>query len=229
MDLRERVANLMRQVRPELAELVAIQSVADPRQFPPEECARAARWVLDAFAGAGFSDARLADMADGSHAVLGTRPGPDPDAPTVLLYAHYDVQPPLNEADWRTPPFELTEVDGRWYGRGAADCKGNILMHLTALRALGDEVPVNLKLVVEGSEETTGALEGFVPGHADLLRADAILVCDALAPQPNDLGVRLWRHHIVVVIARPDAFVGVVHGARLQLATDRFGKTSRLF
>jgi cysteinylglycine-S-conjugate dipeptidase len=99
MDLRERIASLMGQVRPELAELVAIRSVADPRQFPPEECARAARWVLAAFAGVGFSDARLAEMADGSQAVLGTRPGPDPDAPTVLLYAHYDVQPPLNEAD----------------------------------------------------------------------------------------------------------------------------------
>jgi len=158
MDLRERIAKLMNQVRPELAELVAIPSVADPRLFPPDECVRAARWVRDAFAGAGFSDARLAEMADGSQAVLGSRPGPDPDAPTVLLYAHYDVQPPLNEADWRTPPFELTEAGGRWYGRGAADCKGNIMMHLTALRALGEAVPVNLKLVVEGSEETTGAL-----------------------------------------------------------------------
>src|SRR5262252_8646764 len=104
MDLRGRIASLMSQVRPELAELVAIRSVADPRQFPQEECARAARWVQDAFAGVGFSDARLAVMADGSQAVLGTRPGPDPDgvlgtrpgpdpdAPTVLLYAHYDVQ-----------------------------------------------------------------------------------------------------------------------------------------
>ena len=52
----------------------------------------------------------LAEMADGSHAVLGTRPSPDPDAPAVVLYAHYDVQPPLNEADWRTAPFELTEA-----------------------------------------------------------------------------------------------------------------------
>src|SRR5262249_30938208 len=139
----------------------------------------AARWVRDAFAGAGFTDAWLAEMSDGSQAVLGSRPCPDPDAPTVLLYAHYDVQPPLDERAWRTPPFELTEVGGRWYGRGAADCKGNIVMLLTALRALGDQVPVNLTLVVEGSEEQgTGGLEDFVPRHPDLLRADAILVCD---------------------------------------------------
>jgi acetylornithine deacetylase/succinyl-diaminopimelate desuccinylase-like protein len=70
-------------------------------------------------------------------------------------------------------------MEGRWYGRGTADCKGNILMHLTALRALGADVPVHLKLVVEGSEEQgTGGLEEFVPGHADLFRADTILVCD---------------------------------------------------
>ncbi|TWD74833.1 acetylornithine deacetylase/succinyl-diaminopimelate desuccinylase-like protein [Kribbella amoyensis] len=179
MELRESVAGLMGRVHGELSELVAIRSVADPRQFPPEECAKAAKWVLDAFAAEGFADAHLEETADGSHAVVGSRPGPGPDAPTVLLYAHYDVQPPLDDDAWRTPPFELTEVDGRWYGRGAADCKGNILMHLTALRALGNDLPVNLKLVVEGSEEQgTGGLEDFVPKNADLLRADAILVCD---------------------------------------------------
>jgi acetylornithine deacetylase/succinyl-diaminopimelate desuccinylase-like protein len=169
----------MGRARTDLAELVAIPSVADPRQFPPEECERAAHWVLDAFADLGFSDAHLAQTADGSQAVVGSRPCGDPDAPTVLLYAHYDVQPPLDERAWRTKPFELTESAGRWYGRGAADCKGNIVMHLTALRALGDDVPVNLKLVVEGSEEQgTGGLEAFVPPNADLLRADAILVAD---------------------------------------------------
>lgn len=179
MDLRSRIADLMRPAQGELAEFVAIRSVADPRQFPPEECAKAAHWVLDKFAELGFSDARLERTPDGSDAVVGSRPGPDPDAPTVLLYAHYDVQPPLDDAAWRTPPFELTEVGGRWYGRGSADCKGNILAHLIALRALGDDVPVNLKLVVEGSEEQgTGGLEAFVESHPDLLRADSILVCD---------------------------------------------------
>lgn len=179
MDLRSRVDELMATAHDELAELVAIPSVADPRQYPAEECARAARWVQEKFAEVGFTDAHLAETADGSMAVVGSRPCGDPDAPTVLLYAHYDVQPPLDEAAWRTPPFTLTEVDGRWYGRGSADCKGNIVMHLAALRALGDDVPVNLRLVVEGSEEQgTGGLEAFVPPNADLLRADAILVCD---------------------------------------------------
>lgn len=177
--LRARVAELMARAREELAELVTIKSVADPRQYPPEECERAAEWVRTKFAELGFADAHLEETADGSQAVVGSRPCTDANAPTVLLYAHYDVQPPLDEDAWRTPPFELTEVDGRWYARGAADCKGNIVMHLTALRALGDDVPVNLKLVVEGSEEQgTGGLEAFVPTHTDLLSADVILVCD---------------------------------------------------
>jgi len=179
MHLRARVAELMPLARTELAELVAFKSVADPRQYPAQECERCAQWVLGKFSELGFADARLEQTADGSLAVIGSRPCPDADAPTVLLYAHYDVQPPLGEAAWHTPPFELTEVNGRWYGRGAADCKGNILMHLTALRALGEDIPVNLNLVVEGSEEQgTGGLEDFVPNHPDLLRADAILVCD---------------------------------------------------
>ena len=212
MDLRSRIADLMPQAREELAELVAIRSVADPRQFPPEECDRAAQWVLDQFAELGFTDAHLEETADGSDAVVGSRPCSRGDAPTVLLYAHYDVQPPLDDAAWRTPPFELTEVDGRWYGRGTADCKGNIVMHLAALRALGEDVPVNLKLVVEGSEEQgTGGLEAFVPEHADLLRADTILVCDTGNAAVGHPAATVSLRGMVNVVVTVEALASEVH------------------
>jgi acetylornithine deacetylase/succinyl-diaminopimelate desuccinylase-like protein len=176
--LRERVRSLMPRARDDLAELVSMRSVADPRQYPVEECLRAARRVAEAFAEAGLQDARLIDMPYGHPAVYGYTPGP-PGSPTVLLYCHYDVQPPLDEGAWTSPPFELRERDGRWYGRGAADCKGNIVMHLTALRALGARWPVGIKLIAEGSEEQgLNELEEWVPGNPQLLRADSILVGD---------------------------------------------------
>ncbi|MFE3998423.1 dipeptidase [Nocardioides sp. YIM B13467] len=212
MDLRSRIAELMPQAREELAELVAIKSVADPRQFPPEECHRAAQWVLDHFAALGFDDARLAETSDGSNAVVGSRQCTRPDAPTVLLYAHYDVQPPLDDAAWQTPPFELVEKDGRWYGRGTADCKGNILMHLLALRALGQDVPVNLKLVVEGSEEQgTGGLEAFVVDNADLLRADTILVCDTGNAAVGQPAATVSLRGMVNVVVTVEALASEVH------------------
>ncbi|MFC5267131.1 dipeptidase [Kribbella qitaiheensis] len=212
MQLRTRIADLMPRAREELADLVAIRSVADPRQFPAEECERAATWVLEKFKELGFSDAELKETADGSMAVVGSRPCSDPDAPTVLLYAHYDVQPPLDDDAWRTPPFELTEVDGRWYGRGTADCKGNIVMHLTALRALGEQVPVNLKLVVEGSEEQgTGGLEAFVPDHADLLRADTILVCDTGNAAVGHPAATVSLRGMVNVVVTVEALGSEVH------------------
>ena len=212
MELTDRIAELLPRARTELAELVAIRSVADARQFPPEECANAAHWVLDAFHEVGFEDVALHETADGSQAVVGSRACSRPDAATVLLYAHYDVQPPLDEAAWRTPPFVLTEVEGRWFGRGAADCKGNIVMHLAALRALGDDVPVNLKLVVEGSEEQgTGGLEDFVPRNAGLLAADAILVCDTGNAAVGVPAVTVSLRGMVNVVVRVEALPSELH------------------
>jgi acetylornithine deacetylase/succinyl-diaminopimelate desuccinylase-like protein len=178
----EAVAGLMPRARTELAELVAFRSVADPEQFPKSECEGAARWVADALRTEGFEDVEVFGTPDGTESVYGLLPGPE-GAPTVLLYAHYDVQPPLDESAWHTPPFTLTErEDGRWYGRGAADCKGGILMHLTALRALraaGGGLPVTVKFIAEGSEEQgTGGLQRYAEAHPELLAADTIVIGD---------------------------------------------------
>ncbi|KUL76583.1 MULTISPECIES: dipeptidase [unclassified Streptomyces] len=177
----ETVASLMPRAKAELTELVAFKSVADFDQFPRSESEGAARWVADALRAEGFEDVALLDTPDGTQSVYGYLPGPE-GAKTVLLYAHYDVQPPLDEAGWDTPPFELTERDGRWYGRGAADCKGGVIMHLLALRALkaNGGVPVHVKVIAEGSEEMgTGGLERYAEAHPELLTADTIVIGDS--------------------------------------------------
>ncbi|MDQ0945181.1 dipeptidase [Streptomyces sp. V1I1] len=176
----ETIASLMPRAKAELTELVAFQSVADEAVAPRSECEAAANWVAGALRSEGFQDVALLDTPDGSQSVYGLLPGPE-GAPTVLLYAHYDVQPKLDESAWVTPPFELTERDGRWYGRGAADCKGGFIMHLLALRALKTNggIPVTVKVIVEGSEEQgTGGLEQYAEAHPELLTADAIVIGD---------------------------------------------------
>ncbi|MFE9644720.1 dipeptidase [Streptomyces sp. NPDC006365] len=177
----ETVASLMPRAKAELTELVAFKSVADFDQFPRSESEGAANWVARALRTEGFQDVALLDTPDGTQSVYGFLPGPE-GAKTVLLYAHYDVQPPLDETAWATPPFALTERDGRWYGRGAADCKGGVIMHLLALRALkaNGGVPVNVKVIAEGSEEQgTGGLERYAEDHPELLTADTIVIGDA--------------------------------------------------
>ncbi len=181
--LRGSVAGLMPQAWQDLQRLVAIPSVADPSQFPPQRCLEAAEYVREAASGAGIEQCRLLDMPDGHPAVFGHTPAPA-GAPTVLLYCHYDVQPPLDDDAWLSPPFQLTDRDGRWYGRGAADCKGNVVAHLTALRALGGgqpagRFPVGIKLIAEGAEEQgTGGLEEFVRRQPEMLAADVVIVLD---------------------------------------------------
>ncbi|WP_433291281.1 dipeptidase [Actinoplanes sp. CA-030573] len=209
--LRGRIKSLMPKAKDDLAAMVAYKSVHDAKQFPPSECDGMVDWLLGTFRGLGFDDVDAYETPDGSKAVCGSRPGPA-GAPTVLLYFHHDVQPPLDDAAWQTPVWELTERDGRWYGRGAADCKGNIVTHLTALRALGDDLPVTVKIVGEGSEEQgTGGLEAFVPAHADLLRADAILVCDAGNFAVGQPAVTSTLRGLANVVVSVDTMAGPMH------------------
>lgn len=199
----------MDRARADLAALVALPSVHGAE---PEACAQARDLVRDLLAdlpvpGLGPETVEVVETSDGSHAVFAHRPAA-PGRPTVLLYSHYDVQPSGDPAAWTSSPWELTERGDRWYGRGAADCKGNLVVHLTALRALAaaggggggghdDDAAstgaaatgtsghdplsgLGIRLVVEGSEETGGGgLDDLVAERPDLVAADAILIVDS--------------------------------------------------
>jgi len=176
-ELRARVHDLMPEAQEQLSRLVEIPSVAFP-DFPREPVDQAAQAVAGLMETSGLPEVRLLDIPGGPRAVFGERLAP-PGKPTVLLYAHYDVQPAGDESAWTTPPFAPAVRDGRLYGRGAADDKGGVIMHAMALRALGDELPVGVKVIVEGEEEVgQGTLEAWVKGNPDLIRADLIIVAD---------------------------------------------------
>jgi len=176
-DLRAALASVLPSVRTDLERLVRIPSVS----AAPEHAAdveRSAEATRDLFAAEGF-ETRILRSGDGAPALLATKPGP-PGSPTVLLYAHHDVQPEGDHAAWDSAPFEPTEREGRLYGRGAADDKAGIAVHLAAVRALGDPLPLGVKVFVEGEEEIgSPTLEAFIGEHGDLLEADVIVIADS--------------------------------------------------
>ena len=181
-ELRERVAELMPELEAELMRLAAIPSVSAPG-FPREPLREAHDAVADAFSRAGATVETL-ELPDTAPIVTAEVPGP-PGAPTVLLYAHYDVQPPGDEAAWRTPPFEPRLTDGAIYGRGVADDKANVVMHLGALRVFDGRPPVGIKVVVEGQEEVGSPFDDLPLREPDRFRADAIVVGDAGNARPG--------------------------------------------
>ena len=138
-----------------------------------------AEHVANLLRAAGLPKVDVLQVAGGQPAVLGRRPGP-PGAPTVLLYAHHDVQPPGDRAAWESDPFEPTERDGRLFGRGAADDKAGIAVHLAALRAHGEHLPVAVVVLVEGEEEIgSPTLATFLQTYRDRLRSDVVILADS--------------------------------------------------
>jgi cysteinylglycine-S-conjugate dipeptidase len=177
-DLKNRVHDVLPGVLSDLAALVRIQSVsADPeRSGEVEKSARKTAQLLAA-EGVGAEIVRAYDGAP--PAVIGERKGP-PGAPVVLLYAHHDVQPENDPADWDSPPFEPTVRGDRLYGRGAADDKAGIAVHVGALRALGDDLPVTVRFFIEGEEEVSSkTLPDLLREYRDRLAADVIVIADA--------------------------------------------------
>lgn len=176
-DIVERVREVLPSVRADLEDLVRIESVwADPSRRPEVQCSAEA--VSKLLSEAGFDDIRIVSEG-GAPAVIARHPAP-PGAPTVLLYAHHDVQPEGDHSQWRTAPFEPTERDGRLYGRGTADDKAGIATHLAAFRAHGGAPPVGVTVFVEGEEESgSPSLGALLEAHKDLLAADVIVIADS--------------------------------------------------
>ncbi len=177
-DLRQRVQDVLPGIRRDLEDLVRIQSVsADPARAGEVE--RSAEAVAALFTGEGFQT-RIARAFDGAPpAVIAHKAGPV-GSPTVLLYAHHDVQPENDPGEWDSPPYEPTERNGRLYGRGAADDKAGIVAHLAAVRALGDDLPVGVVLFCEGEEEVgSDTLSQLLAQEKDELAADVIVIADS--------------------------------------------------
>jgi len=150
---------------------------ADPAAAP--HLRASAREVAAMLRRTGLPDVDVLTVEGGRPAVLGRRRGP-PGAPTVLLYAHHDVQPAGDPAAWDSEPFEPAERDGRLYGRGAADDKAGIAVHLAALRAHGDRLPVGVTVLVEGEEEIgSPALPRFLDAYRDRITADVLVLADS--------------------------------------------------
>ena len=176
-DLVARVKAVLPSVRADLEDLVRIESVwADPDRR--DEVRRSARAVADLLSAAGFASVEIVSEG-GAPAVIARHPAP-PGAPTVLLYAHHDVQPEGDPAQWDSPPFEPTERDGRLYGRGSADDKAGIATHLAAFRAHRGSPPVGVTVFVEGEEESgSPSLGALLAAHRDKLAADVIVIADS--------------------------------------------------
>jgi len=179
-DLHQRIAEDRDRIVDELGRLVTIPSVGY-EGYDPAHVRASAEATADILRDAALADVRLVELDGGHPAVFGQHEGPD-GAPTVLLYAHHDVQPAADPDEWAHPPFEPTEIDGRLFGRGSADDKCGIAIHAAAIRSLlaDGEPPVSIKVLVEGEEEcSTEHLPALVQGNADLLRADVAVVADS--------------------------------------------------
>jgi acetylornithine deacetylase/succinyl-diaminopimelate desuccinylase-like protein len=176
-DLRSVVAADMPRLKELLATLIRMESVS-AHGYDPGPVRRAGEAIVGMLDEAGFTNSRLLESSSGHPAVFAELPGPE-GAPTVLLYAHYDVQPPGPIEEWKTGPFDPVERDGRLYGRGASDNKAGVVMHLGAAAAYGGKPPVGVQLFLEGEEEAgSEGLPEILEKYADLLKPDVIVIGD---------------------------------------------------
>ena len=168
-------------VRVDLERLARIPSIwADPAHAADTEASAA---LVAELAGAlNPESVQILRAGGGAPAVVARWPAPE-GQPTVLLYAHHDVQPTGGDEHWTSPPFEPTERNGRLYGRGVADDKAGVMTHLAVLRAYGGKPPVGVTLFIEGEEESgSPTLATLLREHRALLASDVIVIADSANP-----------------------------------------------
>ena len=177
-DLAARVRGDVPRVREELERLVRIPSIAFEgfdQQYVQDSAEATAQILRDA----GCPEVRVLELSGAAPAVFADIPGPK-GSPTVLLYAHHDVQPPGPDSLWDSPPFEPVERDGRLYGRGSCDDKAGVVVHAAVVRAFGAQPPVHVKIFIEGEEEHGSPnLARFLDAFGDDLTADVIVLADS--------------------------------------------------
>ena len=162
----------------DLHRLISIPSISSMPEHDADVAA-CADAVSGLFRDLGASEVKLLD-GGGKPAVWANFPGPE-GSPTVLLYAHYDVQPTGDADAWTSPAFEPTERDGRLYARGSADDKGGVALHLVALRVFNGAPPVGVKVFIEGEEEVgSPSMPTLLDQYRDELAADVYVVADSV-------------------------------------------------
>lgn len=168
------------QVLQSLCDLIRIPSISFPG-FDPQEVARCAQATATLFESCGWQQVQIVHSATGAPAVLAAW-DLAPEAPTVLLYAHHDIQPPMREELWDSPPFVPQIREGRLFGRGAADDKAGVVLHAYSLALAlqaGLKPRVNLRVLIEGEEETgSQGLAQLLTTHRDFLHAQTVIVAD---------------------------------------------------
>ncbi len=172
----------------QLQDFLKIPSVSADRTNHQGDVQRAADWLSDQMRAAGLDNVEQIVIDDHHPIVYGEWLGAGADAPTVLIYGHYDVQPAAVEDGWDTDPFEPIVKDGKIYARGASDDKGQMFAQLKAVEALlqTNSCPVNVKFVAEGEEEiSSGGLTKFVPANKEKLAADVCVISDTAILDEN--------------------------------------------
>ena len=203
----------------ELCELLRIPSVSTKTERKPD-IERAANWVAEKLRKVGMSKVEV--IPTKGHPLVYAESLGAPGKPTVLFYGHYDVQPAEPLDLWTTPAFEPTVRDGNLFGRGTADDKGQVHIHLAALESMfaaEGKLPINIKVLIEGEEEVGSAnLWDFVQSNKAKLQADALVVSDTsmLAPGVPSVtyGLRgLVYYEVEITGAAQDLHSGVFGGA----------------